>query len=152
GTPDVVGRPLRINGSVHTVIGVAPASFRGATNGIRMAVWLPMSSPETVTRLNTTERGFRGMFILGRVAEGVTLDGVRVRLAALGLRLHEEYPGTWTDVNERPRVLTVLPESEARVPQRMRTAILGVFALLVSVVGIVLLIACTNVANLMLAR
>ncbi|HEX6132432.1 MAG TPA: ABC transporter permease [Longimicrobiales bacterium] len=152
GARDVIGRPLRINGQVHTIIGVAPRPFRGATNGVRMDVWLPLSAPASVIRFDPAQRGSRGLFIFGRLAEGGTIEGVQSRLDVLAGQLHAEYPGFWTDLNNRSRVFTVLPESDARVPRQIRGAVLGIFGLLVAVVLIVLLIACTNVANLMLAR
>lgn len=155
GAPaDVIGSTIRVNGQLLTVIGIAPATFRGSLRGLRMDVWVPPGAPPSLTgdQFGPESRGSRGLLVIGRMRSDATLDGVRGRMDAVAARLSADYPEYWTDVNDRPRVITVLPESEARVLPQVRGAVVGFLALMMSVVGIVLLIACTNVANLMLTR
>jgi predicted permease len=151
GAPDVIGSPLRVNGQVLTIIGITAASFRGMMRGIRMDLWLPVSSA-VVRSHNYENRGNRGFMVTARLPENVTIDVAQERLDQLATRLHEAHPSQWTDINEQPRVLTAVPESDSRVPRQVRGPVLGMLALLMTVVGIVLFIACSNVANLMLAR
>jgi predicted permease len=141
-----------VKGQPLTVIGIAPRNFGGSFRGVRMHLWLPVSSAESLTGVSPTQRGDRGMRIIGRMHEGETLAQVQPRLNVLASRLHAAYPEMWTDINNQSRVFTVIPEAEARVPPRARGAILGGIALLMAAVLTVLLVACTNVANLMLSR
>lgn len=154
GALDIVGRPVRVNGQTLTVVGIAPEEFHGAFRGIRMDVWVPPSAPDALLggSFASDSRGSRGLFLVGRMHDATTIAAVRARLDVVASQLHADYPDYWTDVNDQARVITVLPESDARVPQQVRGAVIGFLTLMMTVVGIVLLIACTNVANLMLTR
>lgn len=151
GAPDVIGRALRVNGQTLTIVGVAPPEFRGMLRGIRIDLWVPTSSSVVAGR-EFTNRGNRGFLTVARLDDGTTIEAVQGRLNILARRLHAEYPRVWTDVANRARVLTVLPESASRVPPQVRGPVLGMVALLMVVCGVVLLIACSNVANLLLTR
>jgi predicted permease len=151
--PDAIGSTVRVRGQPFTVIGVAPPDFNGSfLRGLRMQAWLPVSAPRTATDLDASNRGNRGMSITGRMPADASVETVQERLDAIATRQRDAYPELWTDVNDRGRVLTALPESEARVPPSGRTPILGMTALLMGALFTVLLIACSNVANLMLTR
>lgn len=154
GADDMIGRTLRINGEPLTVIGIAPVSYRGAIRGLRIDAWIPPGAPASLAggTYDPAARGDRGLLLFGRLGPGATLAGVQTRLDGLAAQLHAEFPDVWTDVRDQPRVLTALPEADVRVPPQVRGTVLGFFGLMMTVVGIVLLIACTNVANLMLAR
>jgi predicted permease len=151
GAPDVIGRPLRVNGQMLTIVGVAPPEFRGLLRGLRMDAWVPTASP-VAAGSNFANRGNRGFLVVARMHPNTTIDATQERLNVLAGQLHFEYPTLWTDVNNRSRVLTVLPESAARVPRQVRGPVLGMAALLLTVVAVVLLVACSNVANLLLTR
>lgn len=152
GREDVIGAGLRVNGQLLTVVGVAPAAFRGSLNGFAMDIWLPLSSPAPVLGFDPARRGTRGLFVVARLRPGVQLAGVQERLDGVAAQLHAAYPEAWTDVRRQPRVMTAVPQAEARVPRMMRGPLLGFFGLLAVVAGLVLLITCANVANLTLAR
>src|SRR5690606_22819911 len=108
--------------------------------------------PASAIGFDPTHRGNRGLFMLGRLNDGVTLPVVQDRLRALAGQLQEAYPDAWTDINNQTRVLTVLSEADTRVPPQARGAVFGMVGLLGAVVTIALLLACTSVANLMLSR
>ena len=151
GAADVIGGALRVNGQMLTIVGVAPPEFRGMLRGMRMDVWVPTSSPAAVGS-NFANRGNRGFLTVARMRDGATVEATQEGLNVLAGQLHAEYPALWTDVTNRPRVLTVMPESAARVPRQVRAPVLGMITLLMVVCGVVLLIACSNVANLLLTR
>jgi predicted permease len=146
GAADVIGRPLRVNGQMLTIVGIAPPEFRGVLREARMDAWVATGSP-AATGSDLTNRRSRGFFTVARLHVDATIDATQERLNVLAGQLHAEYPQEWTDINDRSRVLTLVPES-----RQVRGQVLGMLALLMSVVGVVLLIACSNVANLLLTR
>ena len=151
GAPDVLGRSLRVNGQILTIVGVAPPAYRGMLRGLQVDIWVPTSSPVAAGN-NYADRGNRGLLVVARMHENATIAATQERLNVLAGQLHAAYPDTWTDINNRSRVLTILPESESRLPRPVLGPVVGVAALLMAVVAVVLLIACSNVANLLLTR
>ena len=148
--PQVIGQTLTLGGRAFTIIGVAAEDFHGLRMGTPPEFWLPMmeDSPNMLSA-----RGNRGLEIIGRLKEGVTLAQARAQISAVGARLAQSYPDTNLGTLERPhepRPMTVV--RAARVEPEAQKNIWFMSALLMSAVGLVLLIACANVANLLLAR
>jgi putative ABC transport system permease protein len=135
--PRLVGRALLLNGRPFEVIGILPAGFKSPFD--QPDVWLP--GPFHTSK-GAFERGARGVPALGRLKPGATVLAARAELAVIAERLQREYPesnaGWGVDVEPLQRTLT----------GDVRVALLTLFA----VVGVVLLIACANVANLLLVR
>jgi putative ABC transport system permease protein len=133
GDPGIVGRTIRLNGRAYDVVGVAPASARIQAP---IDVWTPM--------LTDTVLGRRDDFlhVIGRLAPGASLDRARQELSTVARRLAERYPDTNTDWS-----VDVVALRDAVVGPVQAALLLFLLA-----VGLVLLIACANVANLMLAR
>ncbi|MGH9627052.1 MAG: ABC transporter permease [Bryobacteraceae bacterium] len=150
----VLGRTVRLNGHDFTIIGVVPEQQSQLARMIRVDVFVPLMMQEQLQRgsSNLTSRGSRAYMVWGRLGQGVTLDQAQARLSGLAVQLHRQYPEEWTDLRQKGRRLTVLPESASRVPPQYRMHVAGFMAVLVSVVALVLLIACANLANLLLAR
>lgn len=146
----VVGQTLNLNGKPYTIVGVADASFRGLRLGLRPEFWLPAA---TVDDFTTSGRGDRGIQLAGRLKPGVTLAQAQTQLKTIAARLAEAYPetnlGTLDRPNE-PRPVTVLQQS--RIAPEGQEGLWRISFPLFAVVGLVLLIACANVANLLLAR
>ena len=135
--PGVVGRTIRVNDIPSVVIGVMPEGFKFPQNA---DLWQPLA---LVPNIEQQQRNARGFEVFGRLAPGVSQAQAQAELRAIGQRLTKDYPDTNKDV--QPRVQTF--------NERVNGGpIKAVFLSLMGAVGFVLLIACANVANLLLAR
>jgi predicted permease len=151
--PAVVGRTVRINAGTFTVVGVAPEGFEGSQRAFGgVDAWVPLEALPDGRPGRRVERGSRGLMLLGRLQPDVSLDQVRARFAVVASQLLAAYPEQWRDVTNRGRAITILPESESRVPPELRGFVVGFVSLLLAGFTLVLLICCVNVANLVLAR
>jgi predicted permease len=151
GDPAVVGRAITINGSPFTVVGVAPASFTGTDTAIQPELWVPMTMNRQILRdpdlnLYNTRRGLI-INAIGRLRPGATLAAAQAEMTAIARHLEQEHP-----TDNKGRTVWLLPLPQATVPPALRGTIVNGSLLLLGVVGLVLLIACANVANLLLAR
>ncbi|HEU4939410.1 MAG TPA: ABC transporter permease [Vicinamibacterales bacterium] len=144
--PAIVGKTLTLNGGSYTVVGVAPAAFTGLIVGFSPDVWTPMSMQRAVSPgLDLNERRMHWLLAIGRLKPGVTRQQAAADLAVLGQQLARDFPET--NKNLMPDVVPV-----ELVPSPFRGVAGGISAVLMAVVGLVLLIACANVANLLLAK
>jgi predicted permease len=153
GVDDIVGKTLRLNSIVFTVIGVAPPAFIGVNAIFGPDLWIPAAMAERFLpneMQNVLSDRSKAIFQgVGRLKPGVTQVRAQANMAALASELAREY----STANEGHTV-TVRPIREALFGSAMGTSTQIVFAsaAMLMVVGIVLLIACSNVANLLLAR
>lgn len=138
GDPDLVGQTVLLDGQPTAVAGVLPASFRFHRN---VDLFVPLE-PFVDAQFMRERENHNGTFALGRLKPGATVEAARVQLDSIAERLEREYP----KVNTGWRVL-VNPLRE----QMTGSARSNLFVLL-GAVGLVLLIACVNVANMLLAR
>jgi putative ABC transport system permease protein len=136
----IVGRTVRIDGERYTVIGVMPAKFRLIS--FDAALWTPLIF--TPQQLAPGGRKDRQLSVLARLKAGVAPEQAQAEMATIAHRLEENYPATNKDWSVRTLSLQEFMIQDANV----RPAML----LLMGAVGFVLLIACTNVANLFIAR
>jgi predicted permease len=148
--PDIVGRTIRINGMPCTAIGVLPREFIGIDIGPRVDVWLPVSGHDRFVpsiKPLLTERRLLQFSMIGRLADGVTVPQVQAETDVLSKQLQRYYP----DAN-RDRALNVMPLREAAVDPNLRSTLMLASTVVGLVVLLVLLIACANVANLLVGR
>ena len=147
--PAVVGRTVNLNGQPFSIIGILPEEFTGVERGSIPDAWIPLSMSQG---LNLQQRGSRALRLIGRRKTSSSVEQVRAEFDALAAQLQDIDARAWTDRNNERRVITVLSEADSRVPPRERGAVLGGLALILSVMALVLLMACVNVASLQLAR
>ena len=148
GDESVLGRAINLNGIDLTVVGVAPAAYRASLSGLRSDFWMPLPMHDVMSeRAKLEARGSRSLFLKGRLRPGVTLEAAQAELDLQAARLAATYPET----NEG-RQLTVMAASQVAINPGIDGPLFGVAGLLLVVVGLVLLIACSNIANLLLAR
>jgi predicted permease len=148
--PAVLGRTFRVNGHPVTVVGVGPPDFAGTTAGFPSEIWLPLGAAATVEpslHAFLADRGARELFMIARLRPGVTVAGAGAGLDALAEALGREYP----DSNE-DRTVTVLLASEVRFHPAFDAALYPAAAFVMGVVVLVLLVGCSNLANLLLVR
>jgi len=145
--PNILGRTITLNEHDFTVIGVAPKDFGSPFAGLALDVWTPVMMKDYVARphFSLTDRGSRWLMVMGRLKPGATMSQAQGNIAAIAGHLEREYPQT----NEQlgVAVYSVL-QSPFSLKQNMRPAL----AILMATVAVVLLIACANVANLLLSR
>jgi predicted permease len=153
----VVGRQLLLNGNIFTVIGVLPAGFDGLQRSAVRDLYVPLMMQATMRppragysgEMNPDllqVRGNRWLFSVGRLKPGVSAEQAQASLALIAKQLEVAYPET-----NRNRGVSVSAFTEGDNPTSSQQ-LSSVAYLLMGVVGIVLLIACANVANLLLAR
>ncbi|MBI3666143.1 MAG: ABC transporter permease [Acidobacteria bacterium] len=147
--PNLVGKTIRLNGHPFTAIGVASPGFGGSTVGLTMDVFVPMMTQAQVIPLGDwlNQRDTGWLIVLGRLKPGVSLGQAQAEAKTIARQLEQEHPQTGL---ERGYDMAAFPLSQA--PFGARKELSPVLALLMAVVGLVLLIACANVTNLLLAR
>jgi putative ABC transport system permease protein len=136
--PKIIGQQVKFDGEATTVIGVMPQDFRFPLNVETSDFWIPLDPSQDFNK----ERGANYLNVVGRLKPGVTTEQAQAEMATIAQRLEQQYP----DKNAGKSVhLVALYE---QMVKSIRPALL----ILLGAVGFVLLIACANVANLLLAR
>jgi len=159
--PAIVGKPLTLRGLQYTIAGVAPESFTGVVPLLTPELWLPVihveevepagitdSVPSPIGNTQLERRGTRWLFVKGRLKPGVTPAQSHANVALIGRQLAASNPQTNQD-----RKMAAIPTEDVRllVPQAGGVLSAGAAGLM-AIVGLVLLIACANVAGMLLAR
>src|SRR5262245_28569945 len=146
GDPSIVGRAVTINNTPMTIIGVAQEGFLGSFLGVAASAWAPMAMQPQLTGANRLEsRGNSWMQAWVRLRPGVTREQAQVEVSGLMAQLSQEFPQS----NEGLSVAVVPPWQAKSGAPAVLAPILSVLSV---VVALVLLIACANVANLLLSR
>ena len=151
GDRAIIGRSITLNGRPFTVVGVAAESFRG-TNAIGGGqLWVPFAMyRETTTGFTFDNWDSRRALLFqmtGRLKPGVTVEQASANMNTIAAALAHEYPN-----DNRGRSTTLVPLAQATINPAFRGNFVTAGGLLMVVVGLVLLVACANVANLLLAR
>ncbi|MEM9291215.1 MAG: ABC transporter permease [Acidobacteriota bacterium] len=152
---DAIGSPIDLNGTRFEIVGVAPPGFVGTTALFEPQLWIPSSmltigtSTAEEARELLQNRESRLFTPTARLAAGVTVAEAHAEITGLGQQLAEEYPIAYSSGAVE---LGAVPASDARIEVGLAGPLRLAATILLALVGLVLLIACANVANLLLAR
>jgi len=162
GEPSVVGDALVLNGEPMTVAGVAPAGFAGTTTGQRPDVFVTLSHAQRAFNApdwnGVAARNNHWLYVFARLPSGLTREQAeqRINVPFTALIREVEFPALRGNMGDRDREAfqrrRILLEDGARGQDAERETLQMLLALLFAVTGVVLAIACANVANLLLAR
>ncbi|HYY97460.1 MAG TPA: ABC transporter permease, partial [Pyrinomonadaceae bacterium] len=139
GRPDVIGRQLRMGDASATIVGVMPEGFEYPFRADRQQVWWPLNDRPDPDREQRDSHSYR---VIARMKPGVTVAQANAELDTISRRLEQQYPAS------NAGVLVAGASMREEMTRDVRPALL----ILLGAVGLVLLIACANVANLLLAR
>ncbi len=147
GDPQIIGKTQRLNGIMHTIVGIAPEGFYGTFVGWRMNFWVTVSMEDIFEAggYKLEDRGARWIEAYARLKLGVTATQAQQEFAAISSRLEAEYPAT-----NRGRGIRFWPLWQT--PFNNAATLLPTLQIMLVVVTFVLLIACANVGNLLLVR
>ena len=148
GEQSVIGSALRLNGIVFTITGVTPASFTGLERFARPSILVPLGMAQRLDGEAADpleDRGRHDLVVKGRFRAGASQETAQAELAIIGTALEREH--VKTNRNRRMAVRTELSRRIQQTPQ-----LLAVVKMLMGLVALILIIACSNVANLLLAR
>lgn len=148
--PTVIGRTVRLNNQPVTIIGVGPRDFSGEANALVTDFWLSISSTPVVGPYqvaNLEQRGDHWHTVKARLAPSVTVAQASAAMQGLAARLAEQYPA-----HNEGRGITVFAHDEVRFHPLLDRGLLASGVALIVVAALILLLACSNLANLLLAR
>ncbi len=147
GRADVVGQQILIGNKSFTVVGVTPPPFRGSVNALALELFVPLQIDQDPRdyRARFENRNDHGLVVQGRLKPGISFEQARASVAALGRQIQDEYKPA-----EVQQLAVLVPLW--KFPFGGQKILLPVYSILMVIAGIVLLISCANVANLLMAR
>lgn len=147
GDEQIIGREVLVNGRSFTIIGVAPPDFYGTEISYSAEMWFPVMMQKVIEPANDylERRGTENLFLQGRMKEGISPRQAEADLQSIAAQLAGEFPD-----DQEGKTITLSPPG--LFGSFMRGAVLGFTGVMMLIVGLVLLLACTNLANLLLAR
>ena len=147
--PNVVGKTVQLNNRAYQVIGVGPDYFVGTKFALALDFWVPITMAEDLRRSPDllASRGSHWMNVIGRLKPGVSIAQASAEVSAIASRLNQAYPDNRANTTQAQ----VLSEVDGRW-EEMGSVFKSGGAIAMAIVGLILLIACANVANLMLAK
>jgi predicted permease len=148
GDPSLIGKQAMIDGQAATIIGVAPKEFQGTAFAIDFDGYVPLNMMSTANTPGFwTDRSNRSLSVLGRLKPGVSLRQAQSATNVVTARLAESYPAT-----DKGMTVLVVPERLARPQPFANNIVPFIAAIFLVLAALVLLLACMNVANILLVR
>ncbi len=149
GDPDVVGHEMRVGGRAYTVVGVGPPEFAGTVRGLAPTFYVPFMMAEELNGFPLfDDRSHTSLFAKARLRPGVTLPQADAAVGAVAAQLTRDRMENWDPAGQ----FALLPLTDVLLFPPMDDFIRAAAWLLMVVVGLVLLLACTNLASFLLAR
>jgi predicted permease len=155
--PSVLGSALLINGRAYTIVGIMPEGFTGTESVFSREAWLPLgvydeivSDPEGSRNRTLADRGNNRLMVIGRLKPGVTAETARPALKGLAANFEAAFP-----VEQKDQAFMTAPLNKfatSTAPFEGNDPVPTIGALLAAMAGVVLLVACLNLANMLLAR
>ena len=156
GNPAIIGSTINIDKTAYTIIGVTPREFFGTTVGDSPDIWVPLSMEEQLPPgfKGLTERMFQSLYLIGRLKPGVGVEQAGAETNLLFKQLLNEYSGPQPSAERLQDIqqATIELTPAGRGLSELRSEFSLPLKILMVVVGVVLLIACANIANLLMAR
>src|SRR5215470_10069281 len=150
GEVSAIGKTVKVNGRLFTIIGVAPESFPGTEPILTVNAYAPLMMKAQLHQNQQdtfTQRGLESFRVMGRLAPGVGVTRAGAAMETLARDIARQYPDVFKELS-----FLVVPETKARPSISAPTIVPRIAVILMTMVGLILLIACANVSNLILSR
>jgi predicted permease len=152
-SPDAVGQILRLNGQIATIVGITPKNFNGALSVNPAELFVPITAPAALAPELANDvlhqRNAKEFLAMMCLAPGVTIDSAEAGLDAVTRRLDEQDTSSPARVDKGRRVTLLPAGTRVVIPRELRPVLAGFFFALM---GLVMTLACTNLANMLIAR
>jgi predicted permease len=152
-SPDALGQVLHVNGQIATIVGILPKDFNGALAVQPSELFVPITSPAALAPELANDvlhqRNAKEFLALMCLAPGVTIDSAEAGLDAITRRLDEQDPAVASRVDKGKRVTLLSAGTNIPIPRKLKPALIGFF---VALMGLVITLACMNLANMLMAR
>ena len=146
--PNIIGKTITLNEHPMTIVGVAPRDFHGLMRVVAPGLWVPISMDSALHLGNPVDdRGSQWLFAMGRLKPGASLGQAQAELQAIAARLTQTYPKS-----NKERSAVLLPASQVKIFPEADKALYAASVVLLGFAGLILLIACANIAGMLMAR
>jgi predicted permease len=149
GSNTILGRTININRHPFLIVGVTPPSFEGAQTGVSEDIWVPLIMQEQLVPNGNLlkDRSFEWLFLIGRQEPGISIRQAEGEAGLLRKHIAEQFPEAHGDGQYQVSIYPLW-----RAPYGANRVLFNLLPMLMGITGLILLLACTNVANLLLVR
>jgi macrolide transport system ATP-binding/permease protein len=152
-SPNALGQILRLNGQIATIVGITPKNFHGALSINPSELFVPITAPAALAPELANDmlhqRNAKEFLAMMCLARGVTIDSAEAGLDAITRGLDEQDPSSPARIDKGRRVTLLPAGTSVPIPRKLKPALIG---FLVALMGLVITLACMNLANMLIAR